>query len=199
MRRDTGAYIVAALLLGPAAAGADTSRLLPKTEVTLMGGAHRYREGLSREDHHILRASAGRYLTPRNGIEAHITLALRADASRSFPGEGSTVRTDALLYGLDYVFYLRPRRFLHPGHRFLPYLTAGVGGLSLIRTEAHSDRHMILGAGIGMKYFLSRRFAFHLAVRRFGTSFHERGMHMNTQPEHPIRIDSLVTGISVLL
>ena len=40
---------------------------------------------------------------------------------------------------------------------------------------------MILGAGIGMKYFLSRRFAFHLTVRRFGTSFHERGMPMNAE------------------
>ena len=178
------------------ASGARSHVMSRKNELTLMAGAHRFQEGIRRGEQQVVRVGIGRYVTPRNGLEFHATLALRSDANRSFPGSGSTVDADAIVYGIDYFLYFLPRQFQDAKRRLHPFLTVGVGGVDLRRDGAHSDQSMIWGGGIGMKYFFMPRVAFQVAFRRFAASFHESMMSSN-EPSHRVRLDALITGLTV--
>lgn len=167
-----------------------------KNELSLMAGAHRFQEGIRRGEQEVVRVGFGRYVTPRNGLELHATLALRSDASRAFPGSGSTVEADAIVYGVDYLFYFLPEQFQDKKRRFHPFLTVGMSGVNLRRDDAHSDQNMVMGGGIGMKFFFSTRIAFQVAFRRFDASFHER-MMSEDEDRHQVRLDALVTGLTV--
>ena len=167
-----------------------------KNELSLMAGAHRFQEGTRRGEQQVVRVGVGRYMTPRNGLEVHATLALRSNANRAFPGSGGTVEADAIVYGVDYLFYFLPERFQDAKRRFHPFLTVGMSGVNLQRDDAHSDQSMVFGGGIGMKFFLTPKVAFQVAFRRFDASFHE-SMMSRDEGNHQVRLDALITGLTV--
>jgi len=167
-----------------------------KNELSLMAGAHRFQEGIRRGEQQVVRVGIGRYVTPRNGLELHATLALRSNASRSFSGSGSTIEADAIVYGVDYLFYFLPEKFQDKKRRFHPFLTVGMSGINLRRDDAHSDQSIVMGGGVGMKFFITPRVAFQVALRRFDASFHE-SMMSNNEGNHQVQLDALITGLTV--
>lgn len=178
------------------AGGATTHTGSKKNELSLMAGAHRFNEGTRRGDQQVVRVGIGRYVTPRNGLELHATLALRSKANLAFPGSGSTVEADAIIYGVDYLFYFLPERFQDVKRRFHLFLTVGMSAVNLRRDDAHTDQSMVLGGGVGMKFFLTPRIALQVAFRRFDASFHERTMS-DDEVNHRVRLDALITGLTV--
>lgn len=191
-----GMVIGFALLSVIPASGASSHTGSKKNELSLMAGAHRFQEGIRRGDQQVVRVGIGRYITPRNGLELHATLALRSKANRAFPGSGSTVEADAIIYGVDYLFYFLPERFQDVKRRFHPFITVGMSGVNLRRDDAHSDQSIVMGGGIGMKFFLTPRIALQVAFRRFDASFHER-MMSDDEDNHQVRLDALITGLTV--
>lgn len=161
-------------------------------EVTLMGGAHRFRNGSDLRDQVILRGAYGRYLGSRHGVEVYGNLAITSGATQPTVGQGGSVEADVLLYGIDYTFYLRPHAYSHQQGHLVPFVSAGIGGFSAFGDNAHSDNTFAMNAGVGMKYILSKRLSFQASFRVYSTDAHQ-----DVEGSHRIRMDALMTGISV--
>ena len=163
-----------------------------RNEITLMGGAHRYRNGSELRDQVILRGAYGRYLGSRHGVEAYANLAITSGSTQPTPGQGGTVEADVLLYGIDYSFYFRPHAYDHQQGHLLPFVSVGIGGFSAFGENAHSDNTIAVNAGLGMKYMMTRRLSFQASFRVYSTDAHQ-----DVAGTHRIRMDALMTGISV--
>lgn len=161
-------------------------------EVALMGGGHRFREGSDLRDQFVLRGTLGRHLGNRHGVEASLNVAISSPVTRRAPGGGAEARAEALVYGIDYSFYLRPHIYEHKDRRLVPYVSGGIGGFVPSGDNVHGGQRFAVNAGAGAKYIIGKRLAFRAAFRIYSTN-----AHRDVVGTHRIRMDSLMTGVSL--
>lgn len=185
LRNCIGIIVLASMLwIGVAAA--------EENEITIMGGGHRFRDGNDFRDQVVLRGAFGRHIGSRHGLESYVNVAISSEATRPMAGQGGAARVDALLYGIDYAFHFRPHSYEHQETRLVPYVSIGLGGFVPVGENIHSDQGYAVNAGGGVKYILSRRLAFEASFRMYSAD-----AHRDEAGTHRIRMDSLMTGISV--
>lgn len=161
-------------------------------EISLMGGGHRFRDGSDLRDQFVIRGTLGRHLGNRHGIEVALNLAISSAATRRTPTAGAEPRTEAVVYGIDYAFYLRSHRYEHRERQLVPYVGTGIGRFVPYGDNVHDDQSFIANAAVGAKYLVGRRLSFQAALRIYSTHAHDHGAGT-----HRIRVDSLTTGMSL--
>jgi OOP family OmpA-OmpF porin len=91
------------------------------------------------------------------GIEATLDY-INTDSERSNGGDA-----EGYMYRLGGLYYFMPEK------RFVPYISAGLGGLKIDNNGNDDDTDAVFDVGAGFKYFLADDLAFRADVRNFHT------------------------------
>jgi OOP family OmpA-OmpF porin len=119
------------------------------------GGGFLFDNAKSLSNGSVVGLGIGYNYTDHFGVEANFNY-INSGSKRSGGGNA-----DGYMYRLDGIYNFVPERHV------VPYLSAGLGGITINNERHEDDTDAILGIGGGFKYYLSDDLAFRADVRQF--------------------------------